>query len=1381
MYAQLGTHPEFILRLRGVTPMTTVEARPLATEAADLSDVLFNESFSNEVRNRPGERFEHLFEERVDAYAAADPKHLAIDSAEAQLTFAELDARANQLARHLKSRGFGSGDRFALLFDKSIFSYIATLAVLKINAAYVPLDQSFPADRIAFICEDAECKAILTIARYREHLAETGKTVFHLDDEQSAIDAQPTGRLTAEERGEPREQLAYIIYTSGSTGKPKGVPIDHDQIVNFIRVAAEVYGIRAADRMYQGLTIAFDFAIEEIWVPLVVGATLVPGPTGARLVGKDLGDFLAEKEITALCCVPTLLATLEAELPLLRYIMVSGEACPQDLVARWQKPGRIFLNAYGPTEATVTATLCALEAGKPVTIGTPLPTYSIMMLDPEQPKMLKRGETGEIGIGGIGVARGYLNREELTQKVFINDFIGIPGNDSGRIYRTGDLGRINEAGEIEYMGRIDTQVKIRGYRIELTEIESVMMKHPDIAQAVVNKYEATPGAVELAAYYTLKPGVENFDLDGMVETLRSHVPAYMVPAYFHRLDTIPLLPSHKADRKKLPPPDGPRYASRKGAVVAPESPLEIAMADAIRAVLKSTEASVEDHFFDDMGANSLLMAQFCTKLRESGAVADVSMRDTYQHPTIRSLATHLESTGASKPLPLPEKIEVHHASRFAYFATGAAQALSWLVYLTFASWATIVSFGFVMEGEGLLDLYLRTVVATAGLTAVLVVLPLIAKWVLIGRFKPGRFPVWSFAYFRFWLVKQLLQINPMQLFIGSPLYSTYLRLLGAKIGRNTAILARAVPTATDLISVGESTLIGRDSLFAGYRVRGGYVELGPITIGKRAFVGESTVIDIGAAMGDDTQLGNSSSLQSGQEVPDGKHYHGSPAVETTSDYVRVEPRVIGGTRRFLYSLAQIVGLFGLLAPIPTILVFWLLPGAFDLAESHLKGADVIPFNWSEIAGLALAGSAILYFGGILVSLLLVWLLPRLAWLFFRPGRTYPLYGWHYFLLGIIEGFSNSRAMNALFGDSSYITGYLKFVGWDLGRVKQMGSNFGSMQKHAVPFLSHIGRGTMVSDGLAMINAEMGATSFRLDETRIGEHNFLGNMVFYPAGGRTGDNVLLATKVLIPIDGPVRENVGLLGSPAFEIPRTVKRDTQFDYLREGEEFQRRLAGKNRHNLVTKALYLLSRWAMVIVSTFLFVAAVNLQNQGLGVFGYALATILAVAISVGWYLFVERWTLGFRNLSEKYVSIYDPYYWWHERHWKLSDNSALMALFNGTPFKGLVWRLVGVKVGRNLFDDGCGMTERSLVEIGDHVTLGAQATLQAHTMEDATFKSGKIVIGNDVTMGANSYTNYEVTVGDRAWLMPDAFLMKGEDVPPGSIWGGNPARQLAAARD
>ena len=283
--------------------------------------------------------------------------------------------------------------------------------------------------------------------------------------------------------------------------------IEHPSICNFVRVAAELYGFRPGDRVYQGMTIAFDFSVEELWVPLIAGATLVPGKPGASLVGDDLADFLPQRKVTGLCCVPTLLATIEKDLPDLRILLVSGEACPHNLMVRWHRPGRTILNAYGPTEATVTATLTELHPDKPVTIGGPLPTYSIVILDPHKDEALSPGEMGEIGIAGIGLAAGYLNRDDLTQKKFIPDFLQIPNNPSGRIYRTGDLGRINDQDEVEFHGRIDTQVKIRGYRIELTEIESVLLELPQIAQAAVITHESEPGMVELAAYYSLKQGV----------------------------------------------------------------------------------------------------------------------------------------------------------------------------------------------------------------------------------------------------------------------------------------------------------------------------------------------------------------------------------------------------------------------------------------------------------------------------------------------------------------------------------------------------------------------------------------------------------------------------------------------------------------------------------------------------------------------------------------------------------------------------------------------------------------------------------------------------------------------------------------------------------
>ena len=341
--------------------------------------------------------------------------------------------------------------------------------------------------------------------------------------------------------------------------------------MNFVRVAAETYGYRPGDRVYQGLTLAFDFSVEEVWVPLLAGATLVPSQTRGSLVGTELHSFLAERRITALCCVPTLLATIEDDLPDLRLLIVSGEACPEELVRRWHRDDRVILNAYGPTEATVTATVAVLDPDQPVTLGGPLPSYTIVILDPDMPRVLPQGATGEIGIAGIGLSPGYVGRDDLTEKVFVEDFLGLPDNPSGRIYRTGDLGRVDAAGRIEYHGRIDTQVKIHGYRIELTEIELVIMQQPGIVQAVVDRYEPEPGVSELVAYYTTTGQVAPEDV---AQALRETLPAYMVPAFYEPLQAIAMLPSDKVDRKALPRPKGQRLVRRIGDFAAPLGEIE---------------------------------------------------------------------------------------------------------------------------------------------------------------------------------------------------------------------------------------------------------------------------------------------------------------------------------------------------------------------------------------------------------------------------------------------------------------------------------------------------------------------------------------------------------------------------------------------------------------------------------------------------------------------------------------------------------------------------------------------------------------------------------------------------------------------------------------
>ena len=327
--------------------------------------------------------------------------------------------------------------------------------------------------------------------------------------------------------------------------------------------------------------------------------------------------------------------------------------------------------------------------------------------------------------------------------------------------------------------------------------------------------------------------------------------------------------------------------------------------------------------------------------------------------------------------------------------------------------------------------------------------------------------------------------------------------------------------------------------------------------------------------------------------------------------------------------------------------------------------------------------------------------------------------------------------------------------------------------HESPYLSAVGSGTVVADGLSINNADYSSTSFRVSQATIGAHSFLGNSITYPSQAKTGDNCLLATKAMVPVDGNVREGVGLLGSPSFEIPRSVLRDTSLD-IRSADELRRRLAAKNRHNVRTLALVLLVRWMHVFVLTMLAMVATDLYRR-FGVGALVVEFIALTLFTLAYFIFVERAATGFRPLRPQYCSIYDPYFWWHERFWKLAVQ-RLDRAFVGTPFKNVVSRLLGVRIGRKVFDDGCSVPEKTLATIGDHCTLNAGSVIQCHSQEDGAFKSDYSALGSGCTVGVGAWVHYGVTMGNEAVLGPDSFLMKGEQVPQHGRWGGNPAGEI-----
>ena len=803
-------------------------------------------------------------------------------------------------------------------------------------------------------------------------------------------------------------------------------------------------------------------------------------------------------------------------------------------------------------------------------------------------------------------------------------------------------------------------------------------------------------------------------------------------------------------------------------------------AELLAGVLHVDRVPVDSHFFDQLGADSLVMAHFCARVRKRGGLPSVSMKDIYSHPTVRSLAAALVNV-APGPATSPVVAPIEPATRTStreYYACGVLQLLVFLAYSYVAALIAAAGYEWISAASGAAAIYVRLVVCGFAGFLIVCALPILAKWVLIGRWKAEHIRIWSLAYVRFWIVKTLVRSSPWALmFIGSPLYSLYLKALGAKIGPGVVIFSRHVPVCTDLLTIGAGTVIRKESFFLGYRAHAGRIETGAVTLGRDVFIGEKTVLDIDTSMGDAAQLGHASALHRGQAVPPGERWHGSPAQRTKVNYLRVATARCTTIRQVGFCIQTLLTVFLLYLPImegSLNLLVTASPSLGQILYPALAPTDGVGTARELLLG-ALALSLLFFFGALLIGLLLVVTVPRVLNLFLQPDRVYPLYGFHDRVHRTITRMTTVRFFTRLFGDSSYIVHYLLGLGYRLSPVEQTGSNFGTLLSQANPFLCSVGTGTMVADGLVMINDEVSSTSFRVSRAAIGPHNFVGNGVAYPAGGRTGNNCLLATKAMIPLDGPIRKGVGLLGSPCFEIPRSVERDSRFDHLRTGEAYGRGLAAKNRYNIRTIGLFLFARWLGVFLVMLLDLAALELY----GVFANVpMATLFAFSLLAGvlYFAVVERCILGFRPLQPTTCAIYDPKFWLVERLWKVPALDEYLHAFDGTPFKNVIWRLLGVRIGRRVFDDGIHISERTLTAIGDDCVLNISSWIQCHSQEDGTFKTDRSTLGAGCTVGVAAIVHYGVTMGEGSVLAPDSFLMKGEEVPAHARWGGNPAREM-----
>ncbi len=584
----------------------------------------------------PGNLPTALLHEVVAAHARLRPHVPALLFAGRVLTYAELDRRSDLWARRLRSLGVGPDQVVGVFAERSPEAVIVLLAILKAGGAYLPLDPSYPEARLAFMIEDSG----LTVALTQSHLAGgipgSIANVLIVDASEEPGDGEVEEPLAAV----PPDALAYVIYTSGSTGLPKGVALAHRGLANLIEQQARGFGVEADSRVLQFASPSFDAAVSEIGMAFLAGAALcLPVSREEILPGPGLLQLLRESGITHVTLPPSVLAALPPEeLPALRTLIAAGEACSAEIVRRWA-PGRRFLNAYGPTEVTVCATFGEVPAtaARP-TIGRPLPNAGVHVLDRDL-HPVPVGVAGELHVAGVGLARGYLGRPDLTASRFLpSPFAGEPG---ARLYATGDLARFRADGELEFLGRIDQQVKIRGFRIEPGEIEATLAAYPGVREAAVVPREDEPGERRLVAYVVPERRGEAPGMEEVRSFLRERLPEHMLPGALVALDALPLTPNGKLDRRALPAPEGARMALRVG-YVAPRTEVERSLAAIWREVLRIEQVGLNDNFFD-LGGHSLHLLQIQGRIRESLGT-EIAILDLLTHSTVSALAAHLAPT-----------------------------------------------------------------------------------------------------------------------------------------------------------------------------------------------------------------------------------------------------------------------------------------------------------------------------------------------------------------------------------------------------------------------------------------------------------------------------------------------------------------------------------------------------------------------------------------------------------------------------------------------------------------------------------------------------------------------------------------------------------------
>jgi len=1296
--------------------------------------------------------------------AAIYPDKTALIFGSRQLTYRQLDQWSNHIAYFIASQGIGNGHSVGVWQSRGLELHALILGIVKSGSAYVPLDRDMPEERLQIVLQEVGASAC-----FSDGLPQLSCPVFKVPLFQEEYDdfTIPAGP-TADDR-------AYVLYTSGSTGKPKGIPILHRNICHLIRSEQSVINITPEDKVYQGFSVSFDMWCEETWISLFAGATIwVADATTAKSI-DELSETLRQQQITILHAVPSLLAVIDDDIPLLRLVNAGGEACTTAVLNRWSKPGKnIFYNSYGPTETTVTSTMVALKPGDAITIGGPLPNYNLAVVD-DQFNILPVGQQGELIISGPGVCEGYVNRPELTKEKFLDKpatLVSLPGD---RIYLSGDAVVMQADGSIDFHGRLDDQVKLRGYRIELGEIEVRLNQLEEVATAAVALKKDASGQDQMVGYITLKNGhtlEEHHARLKLAETL----PPYMVPLVIVALDKLPRLSSGKIDRKGLPVPDALLQVKVQEEIkINPTDPIALKVMTGLNHIFPGRDITPESDFFTDLGGHSLLAASFSSWLRKEAGVQHASLKDIYTNRPVKNLINAWEHAEKEKEQKVHVKKELfQNIPPLRYFLCGVSQGLALLViYSLFAIQIFIPYLGYyyvVADTETGRDN--RTIAIITALFLYCLVPPFLsfmaiaAKWLLLGKVKEGDHPLWGFYYFKYWLVDNLIRLSPAQFMNGTPIYPLYLRMLGTRIAKDVQLSSITVG-AYDLLEIGGDASLSSGVVLDNVTVENGMIKFRRIKIGAHAYIGSNAVISGEAEVEDWGELQDLSHLQGGKTIKAFEVWKGSPAEKAHTANPEDLPQPLKTpflkikTYGFLYSLLLIV--------FPIVVLLPLLPVIELLNYMDLNSPDYNFSYFIHVPLLTLLYIVIYAFETVLLSRVLLWGI--------KPG-TYPVFSSTYVRKWLSDQLISVAliVLHPVYA-TVFVSFFFRMLGAKIGKNTEI-----STASNVTHTMLSIGNESFIADAVTLGEEDIRAQRLILNNTTIGNSSFVGNSALIPQGYTLGDNMLIGVLSVPPTleqqaDNPLGD---WFGSPAIALPHRQSSGEYPPSLTTTPSWGRKIARGT-----IEAIRIILPETVIICCSVLFIAyfhdLVKDRNawQILGQLPklpfyylyYMGLPALLVTLALKW-VFVG-----------KYKTEQKPM--WTHKVWRseaiTSTYEALAVPFmldflRGTPFLPMVLRLFGVKIGKRVWLNTTDITEYDMVSIGDDTALNEDCGPQTHLFEDRVMKVGTIQIGARCSIGTRSIILYDSQIGDDVKLEPLSLIMKGEQLAPQTEWTGSPIKAL-----